>query len=49
MSARGDGLTPHPVSTATRAITIHAPADRVWPWIKMMLGIKRLAERQAKI
>ena len=29
----GDELTPHPVSTATRAVTIHAPADRIWPWL----------------
>jgi hypothetical protein len=29
----GDELTPRPASTATRAITIHAPAEAVWPWI----------------
>ncbi|HYX24502.1 MAG TPA: hypothetical protein VFC23_10155 [Thermoanaerobaculia bacterium] len=29
----GDELSPRPLSVATRAITIHAPASRVWPWI----------------
>lgn len=29
----GDELSPEPRSTATRAITIHAPASAVWPWI----------------
>lgn len=29
----GDELSPEPRSTATRAITIHAPAGAVWPWI----------------
>ena len=27
----GDELSPRPLSVATRAITIHAPASRVWP------------------
>lgn len=29
----GDELSPNPVSEATRAITIHAPVEAVWPWI----------------
>jgi hypothetical protein len=29
----GDEMSPDPASTATRAITILAPADEVWPWI----------------
>lgn len=32
----GDDLIGHPDLTATRAITVHAPADRVWPWIAQM-------------
>lgn len=29
----GDGLVPHPRLGYTRAITIDAPVDRVWPWL----------------
>jgi hypothetical protein len=29
----GDELTPRPATQATRAVTIHAPAAAVWPWI----------------
>jgi hypothetical protein len=29
----GDDLCPDAASVATRAITIHAPADKVWPWL----------------
>lgn len=29
----GDELCPGAASVATRAITIHAPAEEVWPWI----------------
>ncbi len=29
----GDELSPNPVSEATRAITIHAPVELVWPWL----------------
>ena len=32
-SLPGDLLVPRPNSTATRAITINAPPERVWPWI----------------
>lgn len=32
-SLPGDELVPNPRLTTTRAITIHAPADRVWPWL----------------
>jgi hypothetical protein len=36
----GDELTAAPAEQATRAITIDAPADRVWPWI-IQLGADR--------
>jgi hypothetical protein len=29
----GDGLVPHAKLVSTRAITIHARADEVWPWL----------------
>jgi hypothetical protein len=29
----GDQLVPHPSVTATRAVTVEASADDVWPWI----------------
>jgi hypothetical protein len=29
----GDEMSPDPASAATRAITIHAPVEVVWPWI----------------
>lgn len=29
----GDEMAPKPASLATRAVTIHAPAEEVWPWI----------------
>lgn len=29
----GDEMAPKPASMATRAVTIHAPAEEVWPWI----------------
>jgi hypothetical protein len=32
-SLPGDLLVPHANSSATRAITIQAPPERVWPWI----------------
>ncbi len=32
----GDELIPFGELTATRAITIHASADRVWPWIAQL-------------
>src|SRR6266540_6479324 len=32
----GDDLIPNPDLTATRAITVHAPAERVWPWIAQL-------------
>jgi hypothetical protein len=32
----GDDLTPTPDLTATRAITVHAPADQVWPWLAQL-------------
>jgi hypothetical protein len=36
MSLPGDGLVPHPAYTTTRAITIDAPSEAVWPWIVQM-------------
>jgi hypothetical protein len=36
----GDELSPRPVSLATRALTINAPATDVWPWI-VQLGQDR--------
>jgi hypothetical protein len=32
----GDELLEHPDGGATRAITIHAPASAVWPWVAQM-------------
>jgi len=32
----GDELIPHPDLSATRAIAVHASADRVWPWIAQL-------------
>jgi hypothetical protein len=32
----GDALTPLAGLVATRAITVHAPAARVWPWIAQL-------------
>ena len=32
----GDELVSHPVLGYTRAITIDAPTDRVWPWLAQM-------------
>jgi hypothetical protein len=29
----GDELVPQPVALTTRAITVHAPAEAIWPWI----------------
>ena len=29
----GDEFMPEPVTRSVRVITIHAPAERVWPWI----------------
>jgi len=36
----GDGLVESPTFVATRAVTIHAPAERIWPWI-VQIGYKR--------
>jgi hypothetical protein len=36
----GDDLVPHPMLESTRAITISAPAARVWPWL-VQLGQDR--------
>jgi hypothetical protein len=36
----GDDRTPHPRTQSTRAVTIDAPPERVWPWL-MQMGIGR--------
>jgi hypothetical protein len=36
----GDDRTPHPRVQSTRAVTIAAPPERVWPWL-MQMGIGR--------
>jgi len=36
----GDDLVPRPMFDATRAITIQAPPDRVWPWL-VQVGVTR--------
>ncbi|MDH4197633.1 MAG: hypothetical protein OEW05_09520 [Candidatus Aminicenantes bacterium] len=38
----GDHLVPRPISRATRAVTIQAPPDKVWPWL-VQLGEDRAA------
>ena len=35
-SLPGDELVPAPMLGYTRAITIHAPAARIWPWLAQM-------------
>lgn len=40
MPLPGDDLCPEAASLATRAVTIHAPAYEVWPWI-MQIGQDR--------
>lgn len=35
-SLPGDEVIPAPISVATRAITIQAPVERVWPWVVQM-------------
>lgn len=32
----GDGRVPRPVLQSTRAITIDAPPERIWPWLAQM-------------
>ncbi len=32
----GDRLWPHPARAETRAVTIHAPASSVWPWVAQL-------------
>lgn len=33
MPLPGDELVPHPALSSTRAITVNAPAEAVWPWL----------------
>jgi hypothetical protein len=35
-SLPGDDLVPAPKLDSTQAITIHAPAERIWPWLAQM-------------
>jgi hypothetical protein len=37
----GDELVPDPTVTTTRAVTIHAPAEAVWPWLVQMGELPR--------
>ncbi len=39
-SLPGDELVPRPLSISNRAITIHAPASAIWPWLVQMGGDK---------
>jgi hypothetical protein len=32
----GDELVPEPVIESTRAITVHAPVEAVWPWLAQL-------------
>lgn len=36
----GDGIQPHPIFDATRAVTIEAPPGRIWPWLAQ-IGFRR--------
>lgn len=36
MSLPGDELTPTALRNYTRALTIHAPAEKIWPWLIQM-------------
>jgi hypothetical protein len=36
----GDLLVPHPKSQLTMAVTVEAPADKIWPWF-VQLGCQR--------
>jgi hypothetical protein len=36
MALPGDELIPHADLTATRAVTVRAPADGVWPWVAQL-------------
>ncbi len=36
----GDNIQPHPIMNATRAITIDASPERIWPWL-VQIGYKR--------
>jgi hypothetical protein len=32
----GDELVPEPADVSTRAVSVHAPAEQVWPWLVQM-------------
>ena len=36
MSLPGDELVPHPMVEWTRAVTIDAPPEKIWPWLAQM-------------
>lgn len=40
LSLPGDELVPHPMYETTRAMTIYAPASRVWQWL-VQIGVGR--------
>lgn len=40
MRLPGDGMLPPPFNVSTRAITINAPAESIWPWI-VQIGQRR--------
>lgn len=40
MTLPGDEIVGEPEHSSTRAITVHAPADRIWPWIAQ-IGYQR--------
>ncbi len=36
----GDDIQPQPIFNATRAVTINAPPDQIWPWL-LQIGYRR--------
>jgi hypothetical protein len=36
----GDDIQPHPAFNATRAVSIHAPPEAIWPWL-VQIGYQR--------
>jgi len=36
----GDELIPEPAERVTRAITVHAPPDEVWPWLAEIARVR---------
>lgn len=44
----GDDLVPGATTYTTRAITIYASADQVWPWLAQPLGARLRVEMENK-